>query len=305
MTTDDGWTDNPAELFRQRVVLAMATGENDCVDIAHAVQSAPQEVGDMFDLLATEGLAGCRPRRMAPGYTTHATLTPAGRAMVAQWNAARTAGNTKRACTSAMLAWLDALDGEAVSTDKFLKDVRAHHFGEPFNERLAFGVAKELLRMGLIRGTGSWGGPVIGAEITRQGRLVCRQHAGDLDAWTAAQTASGGTVVNVHGSTGVNVAANSPGAQQSVTLSTEIRDQVLTLASALDVIRLEAQLEPVDLARAAGLVGQLREAAEGGVTEPGRMQRLLEDVKKLSIGAIGGAGGQGLYALVEAIMANL
>ncbi len=64
-------------------------------------------------------------------------------------------------------------------------------------------------------------------------------------------------------------------------------------------------LEPVDVARAAGLVGQLREAAEVVDSDPSRARKLLDTVKVIATEGAGSAAGTALVALVEAVAQNL
>lgn len=302
MTAEPGWTDNLHTLLRHRVMTAMAQGETDCVDIAHALPCGPDEVQDVFSWLVAENLAGHSQLRGGDKGPHDASLNAHGRAVVRKWEAASTPGRMKRAGEAALLSWLDAHDGERIaSTDDLANDVRGFYFGEPFSAELLREAAREVSKLELITGTRTWGGPVLRPRITPLGRGVVSQHRGDLGAWLAATSLGGGDTFHISNSTGVTVANRSPDAQQSVYVSTDAREQVLNLASALEQMTSALGLEPADVVRAAGLVGQLRDAAEVVVTEPEKARGLLNTVKTIAVNGTGSAAGTALVSLVEAV----
>ncbi len=304
-TEDRAWTDDPSVLLRHQVLTQMGTGEKDCVEIAHSLTGDPEQVGRVFEHLISQGLAHGFPKRLSDTYQHDAGLTAEGHARVSAMHAARTPGAMKRGCTAAMLAWLDANDGVMItSTDDLQQDVRGHFYGEPFTTDLLRLAAHDLRTHGLIRGITSAFGPVGRPEIDPLGRAVHVKHGGDLGAWQA-DTGGGGTTITVTGSTGVTVANHSPAAEQTVHVTTDAREQVLNLAAALEQMTPALGLADVDLARAAGLVGQLREAAEVVDTDPGRSRRLLDTVKVIATEGAGSAAGTALVALVDAVAQNL
>lgn len=304
-SNDPGWTESRDELLKQRVLGLMARGETDCVEIAHALTCGPGEVREVFEWLVAGNLAGHSPLRAGDGAPHDAFLNAQGKAIVRDWQAARTPGRTKRACEAALLAWLDARDGESIpSTDDLLEDVRGHYFGEPFTRETIGQAANELLTHDLIRGHRTSVPGVLRPAITPLGRAVLTQHGGDLGAWLATSSAHGDTF-HISNSTGVTVANRSPGAQQSVHVTTDSKEQILNLASALEQMTPALGLPPVDVARAAGLVGQLREAAEVIEEEPDKVRSLLDTVKAVAVNGTGSAAGTALVALVEAVAQSL
>jgi hypothetical protein len=303
---EQGWTDDPAVLLRHQVLTVMGTGETDSVEIAHALTGSPEEVARVFQHLIAKGLAHGFQMREGDQWPYDAGLTSEGRALVASMQAARTPGALKRSCTAAMLAWLDANDGVRIqSTEQFLSDVRAHFYAEPFPETTASQVAQDLHKHGLCTGSPTWGGPVMRPQITPLGRAVYMQHGGDLGAWHASASGGTSTTINVTGSTGVTVANNSPGSQQTVHVSTDSREQILNLAAALEQMLPALRLEPVDFARASGLVVELAEAAEAVDSDPGRARRLLGVVRDVATQGAGSAAGTALVALADAVAQSM
>lgn len=302
---DQGWTDDPAVLLRHQVLTAMGTGETDSVEIAHALTGSPEEVGRVFQHLIAQGLAKGFALRVGDQWPEDAVLTPEGRALVSSMRAARTPGVIKRSCNAAMLAWLDANEGVTIfSTEELHSDVRGHFYGEAIPMTVGHDVARELHKHGLISGSPTGQGPVLRPAITALGRAVHTQHSGDLGTWQAASS-GGGTTIHVTGSTGVTVANNSPGAQQSVRVTTDAREQVVNLAAALEQMLPSLGLAPADFASASGLVAELREAAEMVESEPGRARRLVETVKAIAVNGTGSAAGTALVALADQIARNL
>ena len=308
MTDELAWTEDPHTLFKFRVVRVMATGESDCVDIAHALTAGPEDVSEVFAELVAEGLAGHAPLRGGDRLPHDAMLKVEDRALVRRCDGAATPAAVKRACTAAMLSWLDAREGERVAhTFELAEDVRGHFYGVPFPNPVMYVVGQELREAGLIKIAGAAsGGPHFRPTITALGRAVLARHGGDLAAWAAANMERGGDTFHITDSTGVVVANRSPGTHQTVHVTSDVREQTLNLAAALEQMYPSALgLEPAELARAAGLVVQLREAADKVETDPGKLRRLLGVLREVAVSGAGGAAGTGLVALAEVIAQNL
>ncbi|MGA9746338.1 MAG: hypothetical protein WBQ50_02670 [Nocardioides sp.] len=304
VTADRGWTDNPSELLYYRVVHTMDDELHDATEIAELVGSEGRDVGQVFELLVQQGLAGAFPRRLSDSYTHDAGLKATGKAKKSEWIAAQTPGRTKRACVAALLSWFDARDGETISsTDDFAGDVRAYYFGIPFESSTIVAAAKELKNLDLIKGTGTWGGPVMRPAITTLGKVVVARHGGDLIDWQAATQGNGG--ISIHNSTGVAVANNSSNASQSITVTTNVADQVLNLAAALQAMIPVLELEPAQEASAHGLVVQLQQSAPESESSPRKVKQLVSAVRDIAVNAAGGAAGSALVALAEQVASNL
>ena len=121
----------------------------------------------------------------------------------------------------------------------------------------------------------------------------------------ASSSGTGGDTFHISNSSGVAVANRSPGAQQAVHVTTDAREQVLNLASALEQMAPALGLESADVARAAGLAAQLREAADVVEEEPQKARGLLNAVKAIAANGTGSAAGAALVALVEAVAQSL
>lgn len=276
---EPGWSADSNVVLRHQVLRILGTGESEALEVAYAIKGSPSEVGWVFQTLVAKGLAKAFAGRAGDRYPEQVVLTAEGRELLAAITTSQTAGRIQRSCESAMLDWLDALDGEPVS-DTFLfgQDARAHFFGEPFAPAVIGSAAKRLHDAGLISGTrgmGREGFVVVNPVITDRGHVVSTRHNGDVRAWEASTANQAGTTINVSGSTGVAVAAHSPGAHQVVTVSSEVREQALTLAAALQASVPDLSLSPADAMRAVGLVAQLREAAEDGTTSQGKLRALV------------------------------
>jgi hypothetical protein len=302
---DEGWTDGPTLLLEYRVLRQVAAGESSAARIAVALETDEDEVSYAFNGLADEGWVGFPPNR---GDVLHRTayVTGRGHAVVREWDGA-SASRIRRACAAAILSWLDAREGpQDASTEEFRCNVRGYYFGVPFTNETIWDAVNDLIEHGLMKAESVFGDPAAFAEITPLGQAVLTQHHGDIPAWLAATSArTGGDTFHISNSTGVTVANRSPGAQQSVHVTTDAREQVLNVASALDQMTPSLGLAPADVARAAGLVGQLREAAEVVEEEPEKARRLLGTVKDIAVNGTGSAAGTALVALVEAVVQSL
>lgn len=306
---DQPWTDTSSILLQQQVLTTLAdTDDTHAVDIAHTLNTGPDEISGAFRQLIAQGLAAGFSARGGDADAASATITAAGKDTVRQWSTARTPGRIKKACRAAMLDWLDELDEEPVgSTEDFLSDVRAHYYGVRFNSLTVIEEARYLQLNGLITGRAVLGA-VLKPVISGLGRAVLSQHAGDLTAWEASQaTASSGSTINYNvTATNANLAHNSPGAQQTITASgTDPRDLVLAIAEALQ--QLQANQPSIDADQAQTLADQLRTAANNLDTDDGRRQTrgLLHNIQALIINATGSAAGQGLYELATQAIQQL
>jgi len=107
--------------------------------------------------------------------------------------------------------------------------------------------------------------------------------------------------ITVTGSTGINDASNSPGATQTVTvtLTGEMRRQILTVADYLDQTAAQLGAPAEELARVPQLVAELRIAAGGPAADRGKLRQLLNTARQLAIGAAGAPLGAGLEALIH------
>lgn len=120
----------------------------------------------------------------------------------------------------------------------------------------------------------------------------------------AKASGSNASAIHISDSSGVNVAANSPGASQTATVisAEERREQILNVAHALDQMRPILNLTPDRDAQAVEAVQQLREVSNAPTEEPARVRSLMHDVHAIGIGATTSATGAALVALVGTAM---
>lgn len=297
---DQAWTDNPKVLLDRRVLahLVDEPSKMNYPDVAAALEADDDEVARAFLSLEANGLVKTGDHRASLKYPHSAVATPSGRSVAAGWQAKGTAGMLKRECIAAMLAWLDANDGERLmGTDAFMGDVRSFFYAQPFPEAVIVEAAKALKEANLIKGTGTWGGLVMRPAITPLGTSVLQKHGGNLAAWQGAAEGTGGHTVNIHNSTGVAVSTNSPGSVQNVHVISNRSEQVLNLAAALEQATPALGLTPQDVERAAGLVRDLRASAEVADTEPERAKGFIEAAKEIAVAGTASALGTGIVAL--------
>jgi hypothetical protein len=301
----NGWTSNPVQLLSQRVLLALSINETaNAEQLAVELQTQPDAIGERFLALEASGEAECFELGSGDRFPEGARITGHGRQVVAGWESHRTPRALERACSAAILCWLDALDGERLmSTDDFVADVRSYFYGQPFPERVRIDALRELLKLELITGSHTWTGAVLRPGITTRGQGVVAGFEGDLVKWQVSASL-GGDNITINNSTGVDVASRPPGgAGQAVAISSGVREEVYNLAAALREWIPELGLEPVEQARALGLVGQLKEAADAG--DPGRIRELLIAVRAIGVDATGSALGVGLLTLVDLVATHI
>lgn len=305
LDVDVAWTEDAPLVLAQQVLLQLAADVNDGIEIAHAIGSGPEEVGQAIVHLENAGLAGTPRAKMGERHPQRAAPSARGRALVSAWDAKRTPGQIEEACRAAMLAWLYANRGQIVaSTFDLATNVRGHYYGERFDDNALKETGRILLRQNLISGTGTAQGPILHPAITLDGQVVHTQHGGDLLAWRSAGS-TGATTYNISNSTGVNLAHQSPGATQSVVVNAATLADVRTLAGALDRLRSEIDWDPLAYAQAAGIAQQLEAAANAPTPDRSRLRELVAAARDVGVNATGGAAGAGLVALAEHILHRL
>lgn len=304
--TDKGWSADPADVLRYRVVRALAESEGQAGQadvLARELNAQPQEVAAAFDRLIGDGYATPVDSGSAgTSYTEDGRLTSAGVQYAGEMKIAIASPRQQyRAATAAMLDWLADAPGERVtSTHDLHDDPRGSLFGEPFTPGVLTDVGRTLKEHELIKGTGTAQGPILRPSITTSGEMVSERFGGNLIAWQASAAAGAGAI-NISGSTSVNVAANSPWAHQSASTVTaeERRQQIITVADALEQMTPLLSLSPTDDVRAGEVVAGLREIAQTPGASDGRLGDLMQTVRGFGLSAASGAAGTALVALVE------
>ncbi len=307
---DRGWSADPAVVLRYRVVGWLADYQREQPgripsngDVAEALGVDSGTVGLVTDLLASDGLCwvGSGFRTVSLPVKPESGLT----GLASKWAAARASRKERRtACRDALLDWLYEQTDEVADVTPFLTDVRAHFFGDQFTEAEANEAVTYLDEVGLATGV-----PVAESDsllhptVTADGKTCVERCDSSVGAWFA-HTGSG-TTFSISNSQGVTIASNSPGATQTVTITTDARQQLLQTADALVATLPVLGLEPEDIERARDIEERLREEAEREESEPGRVRAVLKDLRTIAVSGSGSAAGAGLISLAQQIGRSL
>lgn len=210
----------------------------------------------------------------------------------------------RRAARDAVLRWL--YDRKAAGQANPVMNAGglggyASYYGHAFTEQELNDAAGWLKEKGYLRGTGSWNGGIPRPGITAEGEQIVEsgRPVHDVTPSTAAADIPA-LAINVTGSSGVNIAAYSPGAQQSMTLTQDQRHQVLQVAEALDQMRGQALgLNPRDAEVAGEVVAHLRELVDEPDPDRSHLRAALDQAAEVALSGTATAVGGALVALVQ------
>lgn len=308
--TDRGWSADSSVVLRHRTVTWLAERQREepgriksNADVAAALDADVRDVVAAVDLLAADGV--CMPGDGMVPASSSARLTPVGASLASAWATARASLRQRRAaCRDALLEWLYEQPGEVSDVTAFLPDVRARFFGDPFSEAEANEALDYLGEVGLAKGISvAWGGSLLRPDVTADGKTCVERYNSSVGAWLARSGT--GTTFSISNSQGVTIASNSPGATQTVTITTDARQQMLQTADALLATLPVLGLDPEDVDRAHEVAERLRAEAEREESEPGRLRAVLKDARTIAVSGTGSAAGVGLVALAQQIGQSL
>jgi len=308
--TDRGWSADPSVVLRHRVVKWLAEQQREDprkiklnADVAEALAANVDDVVATVDLLGDEGL--CQPEDSLNPASSSAILTPTGASLASSWATARASRRQRvPACRDALLDWLYEQTDEVADVTPFLTDVRAHFFGDQFTEAEANEAVTYLGEVGLATGvTVAEIDSLLRPKVTADGKTCVERCDSSVGAWFA-RTGSG-TTFSISNSQGVTIASNSPGATQTVTITTDARQQMLQTADALLATLPVLGLDPEDVDRAHDVAERLRAEAEQEESEPGRLRAVLKDARTIAVSGTGSAAGVGIVALAQQIGQSL
>ncbi len=304
--TDRGWSSNRLVALRHRVVIWLAQHQREKPgsiasnrDVADALGEDWQTVAAVADALAAEGL--CTVGLSMRTESAPVQPGPGLDGLASQWLTSRGSKRERAtACRDAVLEWLYEEGDHPSDVSPFLEDPRAVLFGEPFTHDEAIAAMEHLVEVGLVQGSSvAWGGSVLRPFLTADGRTCAEQYDCRVSDWLRRHTSAPN--ITVSQSHGVNIATGSPGAQQSITITTDARRLMVTTADALEATLPVLGLDDVDVTRAREIVGRLRAEAERHEDDPKRLHGLLEDVRTVAIAGSGSAAGVGIIALAQQI----
>lgn len=303
---DRGWSPDPSVVLRHRVVCWLgAFHRSDPTtlpsnsDVAEALGVLVPDVVDSTEALAAEGLAN--PPEGMVASANSAWLTAAGRRLASGWDANRRSVRRRRsACRDAMLDWLYEVPQRPTDARGLLVDTRGWFFGQQFTDANVGEAVTHLHGIGLVEASTIAEGPPVQPFLSEEGKECVERYDSSVAAYLDRKR-GGGTNISVTGSQGVNVAADSAGAQQSVTITSNTRQQLVQIADALDATRPVLGLSTEDDERAQAIVLRLRDEAERDEGDPSKMQRLLQDVRTIAVSGSGSAAGMGIIALAQQV----
>ncbi|WP_100499640.1 hypothetical protein [Geodermatophilus chilensis] len=211
----------------------------------------------------------------------------------------------QQAARDAFLRWLyDAkLRGNSSpDSGEFDRSDFNSYYGHTFTETEVDSASEWLLAEGYITGIEVFGPGVARPSITPKGqKVVERGTSVNADSPEASNVPPNITNMTITGSHNT-VAANSPGAVQTVTvtMTEDNRRQVAAVADQLEgLVRLGALgLNEQQTAQAEAAVAELRQVADQPAVEPSAVRRALENAKEVAVSGTGSALGQGVVALV-------
>jgi hypothetical protein len=304
--TERGWSSDPSVTLRHRVVIWLAQHQRDKPgsiasngDVAEALGQQGQNVAVVTDALASEGLCIVGPSMR----TDSAPVQPAPGldGLASRWLTSRSSKRERSvACRDAMLEWLYEDGHQASDVSPFLADQRAAFFGERFTRDEAVAAMDHLVEVGLVQGSAvAWGGSVLRPFLTAAGRTCAEQYDCRVSDWLTRQAAT--PTITISNSQGVNIATSSPGAQQTVTITTDARRLMVQTADALEATLPVLGLDDEEVARAHEIAERLRAEAEQDEDDPKRLHGLLKDVRTVAVSGTGSAGGVGIVALAQQI----
>ncbi len=305
MNFDRGWSDNSGVVLRHRLVawLEQYHRENPGLIptnsmVAEALAAPIEEVIEITNSLHAQGLANA-PDRLVPS-EGNAWLNSQGKAVAAEWQTRRNSRAQRRtACRDAALDWLYAQPKDIPDATGFLADVRSHYFGEQFTEDELVDAVEYLRNVGLVTGFDSSAPMLLRPRVTEDGMSCVERFDSSVAAWQDRDRGRVETTsYHFTGNQGLNFAQESPGAQQSVTISTDARRQVLQVADALEQTLPVLQLAPDDEREAVATVRELRDVVETP-EDVGRAEKALRAAKRLAVSGAAQAAGAGIGVLAE------
>ncbi len=225
----------------------------------------------------------------------------------------------RKAARDALLAWLHdcTLRGNRhPSLNDFGVSQFGTYYGHEFTVEEVDAATKWLRDERFITGTPVLSGALAGLRITTDGERAVESGRSVNDFFPAAANiptapSAPATVnyFNVTSSPGAAIAANSPGAVQTVTvtMTEDNRRQVAAVADNLEgLLRLGALgLDAQQKVQAEQTVAELRQAVDQPTVERNAVRRALEKARDVAVSGTGAAMGEGVVALVHHALQSL
>lgn len=311
MNTDRGWSASPVVVLRHRVVAWLDAYHRDNpgriptnAHVAEGLDVPVREVMRTTAYLHGQGLAA--PSDHLVPEAGNAWLSAQGKDLAAEWQAKRESlVGRRRAIRDALLSWLYEQPAGIDTSEGLLTDVRGSFYGDPFTEHELVEAEEFLSRSGLIEGRPSSMPLLLRPRLTPDGTSCVERFDSDVAAWLDKDRGQVGATSYVFTNTqGVNVANNSPGAQQTATVTIDARRQALQVADALEQTLPILGLGDDDHEAAQATIREIREATEDS-NDAGRITRGLNTARRLALAGSAQAAGAGIVVLVEQALQGL
>lgn len=227
-------------------------------------------------------------------------MLPAGVEVVESLRQRRSdSGQRRMLARDAVLQWLYARNADGIASPVLSVDAMGsfrRYYGVAFPARDIVEASRWLKDLGYLRGSASWGAGVLrpsitttGERVVESGRSVNEQDP-DRSGFSMNVSGDGNTIA---------IASHSPGAQQSISLSSEDRSRVRDIADALEQMTPLLGLDEDGKVEAQQVAGQLRELAERPDTDNATVKTAIESLKATLYTSAGTGARKALLALVD------
>lgn len=268
----------------------------DVLHLQHEARCAAVD-GDRFLYTDLEALLdrGWIFYEKASGPVSDVTITRLGMDVTEEFEHFRSDPRKRaQAARSSVLQWLydEYLMGtSSPNISGFFNSKYGTFYGSVFSEGEITQATRHLRDQQLIQGKAAMGGPIVRPQIAPHG-IETIEHEDKPAALIASERASVTYINNFNNDGPVNLANNSPGAQQSITLTnTQINDARMATSAfsqTLPVLNIPEERQ----AEAKQVIADLEEETAAPTPQPGKLKSLLNKVIELAVlGTAEGAVG--------------
>ncbi|RAM37696.1 hypothetical protein DBZ45_08840 [Arthrobacter globiformis] len=241
----------------------------------------------------------------ASGPVTDVTITRVGLDVAEEFEHYRSDPRKRaQAARSSVLQWLydEYLQGSnSPNISRFSTSTYGAFYGSEFTEGEIVQATRHLRDQQLIQGKAAMGGPIVRPQISPYG-IQRIEHEDKPAAVVASERASVTYNYHFNNDGPVNLANNSPGAQQSITLTTtqinDARMATSAFSQTLPILGIPEERQ----AEAKQVITELEEETTAAAPQPGRLKSLLNKVVELAVlGTAEGAVGAVISLAEKAI----
>ncbi|MEC3853457.1 hypothetical protein [Paenarthrobacter ureafaciens] len=218
--------------------------------------------------------------------------------------ASTNAGKRRLALRNGIVDWLSSV-GEPSGLSDFVDDPRASFFGVPYTQDELSAAAEYLQDKEMVKGYAAWGGEILRPSLTSDGIDCADSYSADVQSYlNRSQTVANNTNVTVHGSTGVNIAANSNYVNQSVGISQETVNKIKKIVDSFQQARPLLELDAENDTKLTQVVADIQAEVDRPVPDTNKLKGFLQTLHSIGVGAAGDALGSVLGDAVMAVMGS-